>query len=95
MSETFQRLDKSFFQNPKELGKVINKENLIHKFLPRQVDIDKILKIIQRKVLRGTYLPVEIKEIQVGISTKSIFQRFYINTYYKISFRVLKQPSKN
>ena len=31
MSETFQRLDKSFFQNPKVLGDLINKENLIHK----------------------------------------------------------------
>ena len=42
MSETFQRLDKSFFQNPKDLGDLINKENLIHKFLPKQTDIDKI-----------------------------------------------------
>ena len=52
MSKTFQRLVKSFFQNPKELGEVINKENLIHTFLLRQTDIDKILKIIQRKVLK-------------------------------------------
>ena len=66
MSETFQRPDESFSQNPKELGEVINKENLIHNFLPRQADIDKILKIIQRKVLRGTHPPVEVKEIQVG-----------------------------
>ena len=36
MSETFKRLDKSFFQNPKELGDLINKENLVHKFLPKQ-----------------------------------------------------------
>ena len=51
MSEMFQRSDKSFFQNPKELEEVINKENLIHKLLPRQADIDKILIIIQRKAL--------------------------------------------
>ena len=43
MSETFQRPDKSFFQNPKDLGDLINKENLIHKFLPKQTDIDKNL----------------------------------------------------
>ena len=36
LSETFQRLDKSFFQNPKDLGDLINRENLIHKFLPKQ-----------------------------------------------------------
>ena len=74
MSETFQRLDKSFFQNPKELGEVINKENLMHKFLPRQTDIDKILNIIQRKVLRGTHLPVEVKEIQAGYLQSPYFK---------------------
>ena len=46
MSEMFQRLDKSFFQNPKELGDLINKENLVHKYLPKQMDIDKILGVI-------------------------------------------------
>ena len=50
MSETFQRLDKSFCQNPKELGDLINKENLVHKFLAKQTDVDKVLEVIQRKV---------------------------------------------
>ena len=63
MLETFQRLDKSFFQNPKELGDLKNKENLVHTFLPKQTDIDKILEVIQRKVLKSTHLPVEVKEI--------------------------------
>ena len=36
MSETFQRLDKSFFHNAKALGDFINEENLVHKFLPKQ-----------------------------------------------------------
>ena len=53
MLEMFQRPDKSFIQNPKELGDIINKENLVHKFLPKQTDIDKILDVIQRKVLKG------------------------------------------
>ena len=61
MSETFQRPDKSFFQNPKELGDLINKESFIHKYLPKQTDIDKILEFIQRKVLKGTHLLMEVK----------------------------------
>ena len=65
-SETFQRLGKSFFQNPKELGDIIDRGNFIHKYLPKQMDIDKILEVIQRKVLKGTHLPMEIKEIQAG-----------------------------
>ena len=50
ISKTFQRLDKSFFQEPNELGDLINKGNLVHKYLPKQTDIDKILMVIQRKV---------------------------------------------
>ena len=78
MLETFQRSDKSFFQNPKELGNLINKENLIHKFLPKQTDIDKILDIIQRKVLKGTHLPVKINEIQVGYLYHPYFKDLYL-----------------
>ena len=35
MLETFQRLDKSFFQDPKELGDLINKGNFVHRYLPK------------------------------------------------------------
>ena len=31
-------------------------DNLIQKFLEKEADIDKILKVIQRKVLKGTHL---------------------------------------
>ena len=55
ISVTFQRLDKSFFQNPKELNDLINMGNLIQKVLLKQADIDKIVKVIQRKVLKGTH----------------------------------------
>ena len=56
----------------------MNKRNLIHKFLPKQTDIDKILKVIQRKVLKGTYLPAEIKEIQAGYLHSSYFKDIYL-----------------
>ena len=78
MSETFQKLDKSFFQKPKELGDLVNKGNLVHWYLPKQTDIDKILKVIQRKVLRSTHLPVEIKEIQAGYLHSSYFKDLYL-----------------
>ena len=80
MSETFQRLDKSFFQEPKELGDLVNKENIVHRYLPKQTDIDKILKVIQRKMFKGTHLPVEIKEIQAGYLHSSYFKDIYLYT---------------
>ena len=43
MSETIQRPDKIFFQQPKSLDNIIDMGNLIHKFLPKQTDIDRIL----------------------------------------------------
>ena len=77
MSETIQRPDKMFFQNPKKLEDIIDMGNLIHKFLPKQTDIDKILHIIQRKVLKGTHLPVEMKEIQAGYQHSPYFKEIY------------------
>ena len=75
--ETIQRPDKSFFQYPKELEDLIDKGNLIHRFLPKQTDIDIILQIIQRKVLKGTHLPVEVKEIQAGYLHSPYFKDIY------------------
>ena len=78
ISETFQRPDKSFFQEPKELNNLINMGNLIQKVLPKQEDTDKILKVIQRKVLKGSHLPVEIKEIQVRYLSSFHFKDIYL-----------------
>ena len=76
-SKTIQRLDKSCFQNPKELEGLVDMGNLIHRFLTKQTDIDKILQIIQRKVLKGTHLPVEVKEIQAGYLHSPYFKDIY------------------
>ena len=73
----YQRPDKTFFQEPKKLGDLINKGNFIYKYLPKQTDIDKILEIIQRKVLKGTHLPIEIKEIQAGYLCSPYFKDLY------------------
>ena len=77
ISETIQRPDKMFFQKPKSLDDIIDMGNLIHKFLPKQMDIDKILQIIQRKVLKGTLLPIEVKEIQTGYLHSPYFKDIY------------------
>ena len=65
------------FKNLKALEDLIDKGNLMHRFLPKQTDIDKILQIIQRKVLKGTYLPVEVKEIQAGYLHSPYFKDIY------------------
>ena len=62
----------------KDLESLVNTSNLIQKFIPKQADIDKILKIIQCKVLKGSHLLVTVKEIQVGYLNTLYFKEIYL-----------------
>ena len=66
ISETYERPDTSYVQEPYEMKDLIDTTKLIQMFLPKKIGIDKILDIIKRKVLKGTHLPLTIKEIQAG-----------------------------
>ena len=76
--ETYERPDKVNIQEPTELKDLIDTTKLIQRFLSKQTDIDKILDIIKRKVLKGTYLPLAIKEIQAGYFTSPYFKDLYL-----------------
>ena len=45
ISEIHQRPDKSYFQEPPELQGLVSTGKLVQKLLPKQADIDKILKM--------------------------------------------------
>ena len=53
---------------------MIDTNNIVRQFLPKQTDIDKILEIIRKKVLKGTHLPLTIKEIQAGYLSSLYFK---------------------
>ena len=78
ISEFYQRPNKSYFQEPNDLESLINTGRLLQKFLPKQADTDKILKIIQWKVLKGMHLSLMIKEIQVEYLISSYFKDVHI-----------------
>ena len=78
ISEVYERPDKSYFQEPTELKDLIDTNNIVQRFLPKQTDIDKILEVIKRKVLKGTHLPLTIKEIQAGYLSSLYFKDIYI-----------------
>ena len=77
ISETYINLDQSYFERPQELVDLVNTTKLVQKYLPRQMDIDKIMDIIKRKLLKGTHLPLTIKEIQAGYLTNLYFKDIY------------------
>ena len=77
ISEIYERPDKSYFQEAIELKDLIDTRNVIQQFLPKQTDIDRILEIIRKKVLKGTYLPLTLKEIQAGYLNSLYFKDIY------------------
>ena len=78
ISEIYERPHKSQFVDPPELTDLINTENIVQKYLPKQADIDKILKVIHRKVLKVTHPPITIKEIQAGYLKSPYFKDIYL-----------------
>ena len=78
ISEVYERPDKSYFQEPIELKDLIDTNNIVQQFLPKQTDIDKILEVIRKKVLKGTHLLLTIKEIQAGYLSSLYFKDIYL-----------------
>ena len=74
ITETYVAPDHSYLEQPQELIKLVNTSKVVQQYLPWQADIDKILNIIKRKVLKGTHLPLTIKEIQAGYLTSSFLR---------------------
>ena len=78
ISEIYERPETSYIQEPQELKDLIDTTKLIQKFLLKQMDIDKILDIIKRKVLKGTHLPLTIKEFQACYQSSPYFKDLYL-----------------
>ena len=78
ISEFYERPDKSYFQELIELKDLIDTNNIIQRYLLKQTDIDKILEVIRKKVLKGTHLLLTIKEIQAGYLSSLYFKDIYL-----------------
>ena len=77
ITETYVVPDKSYLEQPQELIKLVNTLKVVQRYLLWQADIDKILNIIKRKVLKDIHLPLTIKEIQAGYLASSFFKDLY------------------
>ena len=78
ISKIYEKPVKSYFQEPVKLKHLLDTKNIIQQFLPKQTDIDKILEIIRKKILKGTHLPLTIKEIQAGYLNSLYFKDIYL-----------------
>ena len=75
ITEIYKSPDKLYLEQPQELADLVDSTKLVHKYLPKQVDIDKIMNIIKRKVLEGTHLPLTYQRDTSRLSEQFIFQR--------------------
>ena len=75
ISETFQRPDKSFFQDPKELGDLINKGNYI---FTKTDGYRQNTRSYTEKSAKRHNLPVEVKKIQAGYLCSPYFKDLYL-----------------
>ena len=75
IQETYQRPNMSHFQESPGWDSLISTAKLVQKFLPKQADIDKLLKVIQRK---GLHLSVTVKELQAGCIISPYFKDLYL-----------------
>ena len=69
--------DQPYLEQPQELIKLVNTSKFVQRHPLLQADIDKILNIIKRKVIKGTHLPFTIKEIQAGYLNSPFFKDLY------------------
>ena len=71
ITEKYESPDKSYLQQPQELSDLVDSTKIIHKYLPKQVNIDKILNIIKRKGLeRHTFTTYHQRD------TSRLFEQF-------------------
>ena len=77
ITEMYITPEQSYMEQPQELTTLVNTSKLVQEYLPRQADIDKILDMIKRNVLKGTHLPLTFKEIQSGYLTSPFFKDLY------------------
>ena len=73
----FKRPEMTDFEIPPVLEEVIPNGSLIHKHLPKQADIDKILTQINRKYLRKMHLPCSLKDMQAAYMQSPHFCDIY------------------
>jgi hypothetical protein len=64
---------------PPSLAEAIGEEgHIIHNFLPKQHDIDALLKNIKQKVLREAHFPDSVKDIQAAYLNSPHFKDIYL-----------------
>ena len=88
---TYRRPMSHEFIIPPSLLENVDLTKVVSKHLPKQHQLDKVLKQIQLKLLRDTHLPIELKDIEKHYMTSPHFKDMYC---YLNTGKLPKNPDK-
>ena len=67
------------FIPPQSLDKVVDLSKTTYKFLPKQGEIDRLLKQIEKKVLRDINISNELRDLKAAYMDSPHFRDIYLN----------------
>ena len=62
IEQEYIRLKEKYYRGSPDLKQQINISELVHKFSPKQIDLNKVVKLTERIALKETHLPVTKKK---------------------------------
>ena len=71
--------DQSDFEIPPPLQEIVDPSKITHKFLPKQGEIDRLIKQINKKVLRDTKLNLNLRDLRAAYLQSPHFRDIYLN----------------
>ena len=71
--------DQSNFEIPPPLQDIVDPSKITHKFLPKQWEIDRLIKQINKKVLRDTKLNMNLRDLRAAYLQSPHFRDIYLN----------------
>ena len=98
--EVYERPGKEYLQESPELHSQVNDKNVVQRCLHKQAEMDKILKVIHNKILKGMHLLVTVNEIQVVYLNSPYSKDVYLHSVcnklpsHKVAVRRTKKSAE-
>ena len=70
--------DPKDFVVPPTLAEQVDQDEITAKYLPKQVDLDKVVKQVQQKLLRKIHFPTTLKDMQAAYLNSPYFKDIYV-----------------
>ena len=71
--------EQSDFEIPPPLQEIVDPSKITHKFLPKQGDIDRLIKQINKKILRDTNPSLNLRDLRAAYLQSPHFRDKYLN----------------